>query len=1154
MSRRGTWTICPSTYQPAKLSVGKAATIFARQNRFVMFKYEDDDDVDTFNLDIYAPVYRFGPSGSKFGYAVAQHFRGETPVMLIGAPRGESGQTGTERAGAMYSCDINSYYNAGTPKWCDQVKFEYENAEDYFKRPNETRGRAVHHLGKNDQLLASTIVSKGTKNGSALVCAPLIRYHQTAAYPQGVCYELASNLAFTSAYSTCAQKNLPTTDRHNEYGSCMEGFSAAIDRDTIVTGLIGAVKWTGGVFAKKTSANIFDSVVEKYTMNQPGNPHSVRSRLVAHDYLGYSVDIGRFGFWYEDGKPITVVSGATRFGEHGAVLFLPFQQNPDSSLTLTEDKFMLNGSAMGSAFGYSIEVVDLNADGFDDLLVGAPFEHRTGIDGQFGGIVYVYFSQGVQRRKHESKLVFHAPKILKHPDFFSQFGISICKLGNVDGDPIGVNDFAVGAPFAFDGAGAVYIYLGNKNMNKFRRKPAQIIKGNELPNLPPTGMRSFGFSLSGGADLDNNGYPDLLVGAPSKDFAALFRARPVIRIETQHRMQKKYVDIDSGSNCPRGSTTCFPLDMIIYVDEETKKGAELVDFSSDVFLCNLEAIPHHVGGATRGFIEGSHSHNHTWPCGSNSHKQKRTYSQLIYLPTQESKDWITPLKFRFSVSIRNEKKPIQPGEGSSLVDLKQYPVLNKYGASYEFEVTFNTLCGDDHTCQTDLVLKATFKDIPKTSHGYVSNVGETDHLDMTFSVENRNEKAYQASFYLEFNNEELELPQLTGSRRLGIHTIGKNTIFIDLGNPMETGMKHNFEIRFKLTRGRTEGIGRALEFYAKVNSTSEEANLDDNEWKSEVQVIKKAELELVGASDPKTVHFGGVAVAESDIVDEEHIGPIIRHNYTIHNKGPWTVRNVVAKFDWPYQVPSRFGRGEWALYLLDMPMITTYNTDGTKDVRRCSIERAYLYVNPSDIRKDTRGSTQETKVPMGEEDGPLKKRMKRSVEVSKAGLFRVAPHIRQENGIDVKVVSLSCTDGTAKCFTVTCHFDFIDANSAPIIDFRSRLWNTTFIQDYSDVEFVEISSFGRLELDPSQGIDDDPSNNAVSVKTQAYPDKPAIGETRPVDWWIYALAVAAGLLILLLIALCLWKCGFFKRNKLDQPSLHTAQLRHEREQWQDTSF
>ncbi len=74
-------------------------------------------------------------------------------------------------------------------------------------------------------------------------------------------------------------------------------------------------------------------------------------------------------FRYEQGEEnVTVVSGATRFGQTGAVIFMPFRKKFDNNnamteLGLMEDHFMLKGTQLGSAFGYALEVLDLNADG-----------------------------------------------------------------------------------------------------------------------------------------------------------------------------------------------------------------------------------------------------------------------------------------------------------------------------------------------------------------------------------------------------------------------------------------------------------------------------------------------------------------------------------------------------------------------------------------------------------------------------------------------------------------------------------------------------------------------------------------------------------------------------------------------------------------------
>lgn len=86
----------------------------------------------------------------------------------------------------------------------------------------------------------------------------------------------------------------------------------------------------------------------------------------------------------------------------------------------------------------------------------------------------------------------------------SQYGIAIANAGDLNKD--GCEDIALGSPY--EGNGVIYIHMGHRKEGLIA-KPDQIIKSEALPIT----MSTFGYSLSGGMDLDENGYPDLLVGA-----------------------------------------------------------------------------------------------------------------------------------------------------------------------------------------------------------------------------------------------------------------------------------------------------------------------------------------------------------------------------------------------------------------------------------------------------------------------------------------------------------------------------------------------------------------------------------------------------------------------------------------------------------------
>ena len=67
----------------------------------------------------------------------------------------------------------------------------------------------------------------------------------------------------------------------------------------------------------------------------------------------------------------------------------------------------------------------------------------------------------------------------------------------------------MGAPYGGrEGRGAVYIFLGSRE--GVVKKPSQVM---DAVDLSTPGLRTFGWSLSGGMDMDDNKYPDLLVGA-----------------------------------------------------------------------------------------------------------------------------------------------------------------------------------------------------------------------------------------------------------------------------------------------------------------------------------------------------------------------------------------------------------------------------------------------------------------------------------------------------------------------------------------------------------------------------------------------------------------------------------------------------------------
>ena len=156
------------------------------------------------------------------------------------------------------------------------------------------------------------------------------------------------------------------------------------------------------------------------------------------------------------------------------------------------------GEAEGDEYGCSVASAgDVNNDGYDDVIVGAK-EHDG--DGNSMGKAYVYLGGSEM-----SGTPFWEKKGEHNSD---DYGVCVASAGNVNGDEY--DDIIIGAndnDEEEDGAGKAYVHLGGQSIS-------------QVPYWERTGemeYESFGECLASAGDVNNDGYDDVIIGSRKSD-------------------------------------------------------------------------------------------------------------------------------------------------------------------------------------------------------------------------------------------------------------------------------------------------------------------------------------------------------------------------------------------------------------------------------------------------------------------------------------------------------------------------------------------------------------------------------------------------------------------------------------------------------------
>ncbi|XP_076858286.1 integrin alpha-4 [Brachyhypopomus gauderio] len=977
-----------------------------------------------YNLDVDHSLYFSGPNGSLFGYSVLLHKHQKTPWLIVGAPEADSTfPQSVNKPGAIYKCSISN-------KKCEELQTGVKHC-----------GKTCMPEGDNQWLGVS--LSRRASDGDILACGHRwknVFFAKTENHnklPNGVCFKFSSDFSHTTHYIPCYRDHQRKFGE--DYGSCQAGISNVLTEDLMIMGAPGSSYWTGSVLVYNMSSNIFAAYVDD------------DSTVLYGSYLGYSVGAGHF----LHPNSMEIVGGAPQHGHAGKVYIF---QVEGKTLKIVNET---SGSQLGSYYGASVCAVDLNADGLSDLLVGAPMHSVVREEGR----VHVYINQGrASMREAHFKLV-------GGDSYAARFGETITDLGDIDND--GYPDVAIGAPQEDDLLGAVYIYNGRKS--GIASSFSQRITGSNLGNS----LSMFGQSVSGGIDVDGNGYPDVAVGGFLSDSVVVLRTRPVVMVEASLLLPES-VNRSVASCREHGlPAVCVEVSVCFRVKGKQVPGHIELKY-------NLTADVHHKDSfPSRFYFHGNGTSNVTAGRTRARHGEVTCSKHPAFL-RRDVRDIFTPVHFEVTYQLGEHR--VARGVSKTFPALR--PILQQregYSNLVSNKTQFARYCAWEN-CSTNLQISAHLV-LPQSHNNvpyFALGNGKTIMLNTTLA--NTGDDAFLPKLHLRFPSNLHFIRVLDAEEKYvtcDVAEENKTVLGLDcsVGNLYIPSLS-KLNISFLLDVNQNSSAGDlSISINASRENYENKELLHDNLAYLTLPLRYGVDLSVHGFVSPNSFIFGDHTLTSVDCYSD-------RFNYTfkVMNVGPSKALDAKVQ--------------------IEIPQVLTPYPDRLIQISDLQTTLGQCHVK----------------------NGTLK--MKDDCDVQKASVlqelvFFVSKSSRRR---------MFCVPADGACAVVECSFGNIDVGKDVTINLEVEL-NPEVLQIYPGRHALMqmdtiISVVSPVKDANTILLKDDVISRVTLEAYYSQQPQPVVGVV------IIVVSLVLGLLILAMLVVCLWNAGFFKRKtKEDQDKL-----------------